>query len=329
MRKRKDLVYLLALVAFMTGCTGSHESVGRSSDTVDKSNGFPVIAQVVDSVVTLTSVVNIESWYIDSCGILCFSDATENPFYRIDRDRLCVTDSFGTKGQGPGEFIFPCVVKSPTGKTLLLDGADGELTWIFSEGSKVITNPDKMVLYNSPVEIDYPLIATNQSTPDCESVDIINMETGEKIDSIAFSYADQPSKDVSLDLCFDSDGKHIVIGKIFSDELVIATLDGGKISSVKTLKGDGAPGKRKHFYTRILCGKDRFYAWTNKDVEFLGRGEWNGNPSLEVYDYSGKPLAIMNMTYLPKTILLEEEQNRILAIVPDDEIHIISLDSLR
>ncbi len=63
-----------------------------------------------------------------------------------------------------------------------------------------------------------------------------------------------------------------------------------------------------------------------KNVRFDGNNDPEGNSQIEVYDYDMNPIKAINLTFLPRKILLDAHRNRLLLLsATDDDIHIINL----
>ncbi len=197
-----------------------------------------------DSCVTLNTIINIEDWVINDSMLLCRSSNTDNIFYRFDPVTFCLIDSFGTFGQGPDEYVTPRIVKSDGQKIILADIAQGAFI-CDSEKSHCPNNN----CYNTPFEINYPVIGyTELRGPDRYCI-AGNIQTGETTDSLALLISDRPSTDIPLEYKSASNGEYVVLAQQFYNEITVIKLnDKGQFGRIICYRGNDKGSDIKPYY---------------------------------------------------------------------------------
>jgi len=299
------IFYLSALVS----CSNGNSINDRLTTRISNRGNFLLTETPDDSLVRTTSILDIDDWTMDSTGILCCSYGTDMAFYRLNTNTMCLVDSFGARGVGPEEFSLPGIVRSSKKRTLLIDGNKDELILIEDGKKHSLKHKKQHRFYNSPIEIDYPLVAFYQLTPDWRSFNIIDFASGELTDSLYLYQKDQENENIKLDFRIDGNKHHAVLGRVYVDEIMILDLDKGKISRINMLEGNGIADNKNTYTIDVQCGADAFYILTNKYKTEIGDKEG----CIESFDYDGNPIKKIMLKFRPKRILLDEMNHRIIA----------------
>lgn len=308
----------------IAGCT--EKSTDARIAEKQLSDQFPTVISATDTSIAPQSIINIEDWTACNSEILCQSSNTDRLFYRLDPATFCTVDSFGTNGQGPDEFIFPKIVRSNNGATILVDIAKNKF---ISNDVETIVSPNEYG-YNSPFDVAYPIVGFTELIGRDRACYLIDVNTSEIVDSISFKSSEMPSPKIAVNFRAASNGRHVVIVREFLDEIIIIDLDkNNSFDKITRYKGQGQPSARRPYYVGVECGKDRFYVMSMIDVSFGSNGEPSGKCSIDIYDYAATPVAKIEVNYFPRRILLDADRNRLLALSAfDDDIHIIDLPRL-
>lgn len=324
------------LLAF-TACNNNNEN--RLS-VKDSNIDFPTEISVPDSAITLPSIISIDEWTIGNRGLLCLSLTTDKLFYNIDTDDFQTLDSFGVMGQGPGEYLFPHVVKSSNNNTIVAETMLRAFHKIDGENRETTICPAEQLMLNDPNEIKYPIIGFYELTRDEKQVPVkiwrsMDVSEGATIDSLVFNYSDMPAEIQSANLLSSVSGNHIVFIRNFIDEYIIAELDDtGKIAGATKYVGNKSPSIDCPGYCDVACGDGYFYLLSNKNISYSSgdnrfSAESIGKSEIEIIDYEGNPVAKLKLDIVGRKMLLDKNGSRLLLLsADDDDIHIVPLNRL-
>lgn len=312
---------IISLMLFLAlSCTNKNT---KTYVEVAKSEDFKEVENTGDSVIELSSIINIEEWSHDNNGIVCRSYNSDKVLYHFDPTNFTTLDSAYEMGQGPDDLIVPRLMTSTDSKPILIDLATGKM--IFTNEKTMDFANDKIIRksLNSPIVIDFPIAGFNELHGDGRTFSIMNLTTGELIDSISFvPNQDKPNVDFKVSAL----PNRAVIASQFSDEVRILNFnDDYKVSNVTVLRGSGNNTNRP-YYIDVVCTPNAFYLISLKEMEFTSSAIPEGAARIEVYDYNGAPLKLIYPEFIPRKILPDPDNKRILALsATDDDIHIITL----
>lgn len=312
---------IISLMAFLAlSCTNKNT---KTYVEVTKSDDFKEVVNTSDSVIELSSIINIEEWSHDKIGIVCRSSNSDRVLYHLDTTKFTTLDSAYEMGQGPDDFIVPRLMTSTDSKPILIDLATGKM--IFTNEKTMDFANDKIAQksLNSPIVIDFPVAGFNELHGDGRTFSIMNLSTGEFIDSISFApNHDKPNVDFKASALQN----RAVIANQFLDEVRILDFnDEHKISNVTVLRGSDNNTNRP-YYIDVVCTPNAFYLISLKEMDFSSSAIPEGAARIEVYDYDGTPLKLIYPEFIPRKIIPTPDNQRIIALsATDDNIHIINL----
>lgn len=333
-------LYLKILLAinllFFVAC--NNDEGNRVSESKSNSN-YQIEIAIPDSAVTLSSIISIGEWTIGDRGVLCLSETTDNIFYSIDLNNFQTLDSFGVRGQGPDEYLYPHVIKSNNKNALIAETMLRAFHKLDGKDRETLVCPVERLSLNDPNEIRYPIIGCYELSRDKKQEPVkiwrsIDVSKGETIDSLVFYDSDIPLKVSGSHLRSSVYGEHIVFIRPYIDEYVIVELDGtGKVTDATKYIGDKEPSIDCPCYSDVVCGKKYFYLLSNKNISYGNdKTGYSSNPSgkseIEIIDYKGNPVAKLRLDIYGWKMLLDEDRSRILLLsADDDDIHIVPLNS--
>ncbi|MDE5555026.1 MAG: TolB-like 6-bladed beta-propeller domain-containing protein [Muribaculaceae bacterium] len=321
----------MALIVAITSCG---ESKSKGNGVCEKNADFPKVVSVPDSAVELDAIIRIDEWNVGDSALVCLSQHTDKLFYRFDLDNFQTIDSFGVEGQGPGEFLSPKLVKSAHKRTILADSQNRNFIEIKGNEKTEIKCPDVWMLFNQLCDVNYPIVCMYELGRDSEMNEVfkwntMDVTTGEKIDSIYFNRYDKAFPDMRMYLSTSTNGKYIVFITIPKDEFQIAEVSPeGKIIERTIYKGSKETSNERPYYVDVVCGKDYIYLLSAKNAQF-SKDDISGNSEVEIYDYDGNPVALLQLDVISIKMMLDEDRGRLLLTSPlDEDIHIVQLPEL-
>ncbi len=226
-------------------------------------------------------------------------------------------------------------MKSANKKTIVADSQTRIFTEFKGGEKSEIVCPDKWALFNQLCDVNYPIISSYELGRDNEGREVLkwgimDVTTGEKIDSINFNAHDESDPDVRLFLKTATNGQYIVFVNIPKDEFQIAKVSSdGKVTERTVYKGSDALSPESPYYVDVVCGKEYFYLLSEKNAKFSRQDGLSGNSDIEIYDYAGNPVAQLKLDIISISMLLDEDRGRLLLTSPlDEDIHIVQLPEL-
>lgn len=313
------LIFSAIIIIQFTACNNTNDRI----EYYDNEHNFPIISSATDSIISLPTILEIEEWGIDDSYLFCRSNNTDI-FYQFNNQKFNVIDSFGTIGQGPNEYINPKLVKSNQNNIIITDLAKNTL-------KNLNTNREyhwNGFCINSPIDISHNIIgytSLQKSNRIFYTYDLISQKN---VDSLNISHGENTSKNIPLNFKVASNGEFTVIVKEFSDDIYIIKLDkNGSFQRIKCLSSQSELSKIKPYYIGVECGEDYFYVLSMKNNIFDNSGDCFGKSTIDIYDYSGKAIEQIMLEFTPRKILLDQNNNRLLALsIVDEHIHIINLN---
>lgn len=321
MKKQYIIFAFISIAIYISSC--GNKNVDSRIKYQSISNHSQTSFEAADSSVRLSSIINIEDWVANDSVLLCRSNNTSNIFYRFNLKTLNITDSFGTMGHGPDEYIMPRIVKSDNKNIILADIASNK--FIAGDQQSSFLSNDHCL--NSPLDIKYPIIGFTELKRNEHILYVCNIESGDIIDSISFTNTGRHSPDIPLNYKAASNGNFLVVAQQFYDELTIIQLNNNfKFKHIICHQGSDIKSQIKPYYVDIVCDSDRFYVLSMKDVVFNENKDPDGTCTIEVFDYNATIISTINLKIFPRKILLDSTNDRLLILsATDDDIHILDL----
>ena len=321
----------MVLIVAMISCG---ESKSKGNSVCEKNADFPKVVSVPDSAIELDAIIHIDEWNVGDSALVCLSENSDKLFYRFDLDNFQKIDSFGVEGQGPGEFLSPNLMKSANKRTIVADSQKRNFIEFKGNEQSEINCPDLWMLFNQLCDVNYPIVCSYELGRDSEMNEVLkwttmDVTTGETIDSIYFNRYEAGYPDIRLFLRTSTNGKHIVFITIPKDEFQIAEVSNdGKVIKRNVYKGSVEMSNERPYYVDVVCGKDYFYLLSAKNAVFTKDGV-SGNTDIEIYDYDGNPVALLQLDVISISMVLDEDRGRLLLTSPlDEDIHLVQLPEL-
>lgn len=313
----------IALMAggLMAGCsTGGKLS---TNDDLEKSNAFPTERSVNCQGTEPDVVINIENWVLTDSALICQSGGSERNFYKLSSRDFNAVDSFGVRGEGPGEFLYPKIVRNAESKDFA----------IFDNGKCTLYIPSHR--HDFYTEFQLPAHAMNSPAVVGDSAVMFVEYTSDRLALLAWDFktnlqetvlefTDVNGEVMKKDFAWDTDGKRIVIAHNYADRVLTGQLNGDlTLTDVKAYQGTNSPENIPYFYFDVELGENYFYLLADKN---LNAECDKGGSDIEIYDYDGKPVTVIH-TDIPSFLMALDEANHriLLTSATDNSIYTIDL----
>ena len=309
----------IAALACMAACTSPE--MGKVQ-TLEKENDFKQTIDLVCEQMEVPAIISIREWQIQDSLLLCQSDDTDYFYYRFRLSDFALVDSFITKGQGPGEFIFPTMARSENDEWLALNR--GKREFVKMKGKEMIKEiPYKR--YENITDMKtyrYPLVGYMNFFPREVTWKLFDVETNTVKDSIL--YMDETNKGQALQQHdfkwdFGADNR-VVLAFRNRDEYTVAKLQADTIANIKIYHGTESTASGA-YYTDVQCSDKYIFLLSGKhDASTMESDEHSSE--IEVFDYEGNAVCLLKLDYAASNMLLDKKNSRFLfTSYSDDDIH--------
>lgn len=292
----KLTIMAAAVMATITGCNRQNTGVNYPKEVKYD------IAKMPDTMVdaegdSLRVLIDVEEILMDGGDIICVSNLDTFAFHRLDADKLTEKEKFGRRGDGPGEFLSPKMLKPLHGDPYLID------SWKYRMLSMDLndTIPYGNRLFNQPKEVDFPLIGYYTLDHGFREFVLYDVKNDVTTDSIDFQTIDEELKDQSL--FWDTNGKKIVATFLEYDMIIIFDVVDGHLSNPVICRGRF--GKGENFLLSVACLDDKFAVLTCP-----GELDDSAVSKIVVFDYDGNLLTKLNPDILAGRMIYDKENSR-------------------
>ena len=314
----KHSVIILCLIMLL--------SCGREPEHIEQqpiSGQFPICAARNDSAKALPVEVKVKEWALSGDTLYLLSTERNNFINEISLDDMSLISSYGTIGQGPGEYIFPRLISSERGGMFLGDAALGVLQAL-SDSLK-----DDIICLNQQIPMNNAYLLNDTSlvyvlySPNGTRLIVRDLATDEALDSMPLPVIPFANSEMSTPAFHvGTNGKYIVVAYQGADRFdIIGQSESRRLGSTIVFQGDAPLGNQNFFFIDLACGENYFalLSMKNKDVTHE-----ESYPGIEIYDYQGNPIAKISIDFLAYRILIDDKHNRLLLLsATDDNVHMI------
>lgn len=317
----KYFFYLIWILLFFGSC--QNEQSKKWSKEIRNDRKFPNIRMASEISKDLNSIISIDEWCLNDSVIICKSSLTDNFFHVFNLSNLTLRNSFGTKGNGPNEWIAPHLFIESQNDWIIIDNGKKEC-FILKNGKIYKKMPlYTKYTYSMPQIIRYPIIGVIENIPNKPIWKLQDIETGDILDSFSLTMDNTDNKKDISEFCWSISNNHIVFANLFIDQFSIHELNENKMINKYLIKGDGLISKNKCYYSDITCTDDCIYILSQKNVD-ISTGD--GTSELEVYNYDGSPKELFKLNFIANKMLFDNLNKKMLFLSPlDDSIREIEI----
>ena len=312
------LIFIIATFAFASCRNGESKHM-----TISNSKNFAIIASVETTNFQIPDSINIKQWVNSKDEILCLTDKDKYTLSIISIDSLKPLNSFGKRGHGPEEMLRPHVMASCNGDFSVLDNGNRRIYRIkdmqLTKGKDISSSE----AFNLPKIFRDSLVAYQEATPDVLRLKIYNPATGAAQTLMSFPETEDADNSDMFDFVFNTHENFIVTSNIYADMFTIMEI-GKDLKPVKvtTISGNSRFNLSRIIYSDIICD-DMIYLLCQENVDV---NDYSGYSTIEIYEYSGKPVKKINMDIIADKIILDKGRQRIICTSPsDDDFHIMKI----
>lgn len=312
----RNLVCLLLFISIIS-CNNYNEYI-----TKRKSTDFARRIHLNSKSKELDGIINIDNWVLTDSQIVCRSSGTDNSFYTIDNRTFTIKDSFATKGEGPEEYIMPNIIPNTSNSYLIADVSKKEIQlWEDGNIKKRMSTP--VMTMNDPQIWKYPFMGCTEIFPNALIWKMVNIEKGVVCDSLLFDDPQKEGKAIINDFAYRFHNNKFVLLHYQLDKLMIADINlENRLENKIVFEGDTPTSDESILYSDLACTDNFIYLLSQKKVNIE---EQSGLSTIEVYNYEGRPVCLIELDMIASSFLIDIRNNRMLFLSPlDEKIHFIS-----
>ncbi|NPD91635.1 hypothetical protein [Xylanibacter muris] len=267
--------------------------------------------------------IQLEEWLLTSNALICKTGNPDSLYVCYDRNTLRKVSSFGKRGHGKDEWIYPHLFNVTDDEVAVIDNGSRKMFVLGEGGISYKRTAPFSDLLNNVKTLRYPVAGYVSTTPRMLSLKIADMETANLLDSICFVSEDGNSS--VYDFSWSCNENKLVLANMYSNMFVVCKL--GEKYNIETMdyyETDLKFYDDKVFYTDIACGEN-IYLLSQKKIDMENK---SGFSEIEIYDYNGKPVMKLSLDFVAGKMLLDERNHRLLLTsVMDGDIHTVKLRS--
>lgn len=321
-RKNSNWVFGLSLLLF--ACNGKPKGTvwEEHVNTLD----FTSIEQVKTTSFALSEIMEIEEWLLSDTLLVCKNSSGNPYYYVINVNDFSVIGAFGHRGHGQNEWIGPRLVQKGEGGFCVLDNGRRAVYEVEKPDTTYSIHKLKDLTLELPLNnvksIAYPICAYCTNIPNALVWNVGNIETLSVSDSISFVDENNEGKSIRYDFSYDVNQGYVVFAGLYIDRFMVARLDeSNRLSHKLMFVGNGEEDmERKAYYTDVVCG-DFIYLLSQRKMDLPNM---SGTSQIEVYDYSGKPIKVINLDIVATNMVYDKHNKRFVFLSPsDNDLHVL------
>lgn len=312
----------------------------------DEGRQFPVTLQVTPSFVPIQEIIQIGNLYKQG-DYMILQNTERNAssfFYVYSYPDFHYLYSFCPRGNGPGEYLMPAVIKNTPGNIFSFrdHGTDQIVTYQLSDSAalpagKFDCKPDETHFFWEINYIDANKYVLKSSTNQSNARELWDLAQRKKLASLpnTFDLAQEMGENYYPefdDFQIASFAEKMVFAYFLIDRIEIGQVKGDKMqinTSIGTNKipdfhlfNQETEGKYKYsvdynrvYYEYVTCTDQYIYALSAR----IPWGDLNRQHSsiLEVYDWQGKPVKAIHLQQSLSAFTVDENTQTIYGINPD------------
>ncbi len=305
-------------LSVLCSCSGNND-IAISKHSIDTN--FNTEISPKDSVISNNSIYNVSQWTILNDELVILSEQTDNAIFKFNTKSYNLVDSLGHYGQGPDEFVAPSLIESNENLIIADNGNRRVFTVKENSISRIDDFGPAIMPVNNAFDIAYPIVGYKTKLRADYVVYLQNIATGEVADSLTFS--DDIIRKLTKNVEFKLSGnkQHLVCAWIGVEKFWIVDIQDQKFGQINEYSAAGL-GNNSFYYVGADCGENYFALLSMKGADYR---QDNSKPNhIELYDYHGKPLAKINLSFTAYSLLLDEQNSQIFLLsTADEKIHVV------
>lgn len=317
MKKIQGLLILSILIA--AGCSKNRQNIVITNN----EHIFQHSDKIQDIQVAMPDSIQIGEWATDGEQILISTDNADCMFAILSLDSVEVSNTFGKKGKGAGEFLMPHVIGSRENGFMIVDNGNNKIMKVDGTSVSEVNVTGKTDMFNQPHFIGTGFIGFEELSPTRLTLNKYGIAGGETATILTFPEEGVTDNSDLFDFVWDYyDGK-LVTAHLYTDKFSIRNYDAdGNISSINHVGGNDNYSQDHITYSDIACGDYIYLLYqANVDIE-----NFSGYSVIEKYDYDGTSVSKYEYDGIIDKIILDQEHNRMFfTSTSDEDIHYFEL----
>jgi hypothetical protein len=308
--------YTWAILFFCLSC-------GQNVKHKEKELAFQFKQEVkltADSVF-INEVLEINNWGLVDSLLLIQSSSTDTIFYLYSLPNLKLVESFGLKGQGPNEYLYPRMSSGQLKQVHIYDNGKRKFQTVqISENGHNLKNERTLNTYkifNSFGQVEDSLFCMKEETPNHIGLMLYSITSSEpKLLSSFQIKANNKGRSSENDFHVTVNNRNITVAYLHEKKVEFYEINDKNEFQKKNVHSDGqALNPNKFHYTDIVSSDNFVYALYHGVHEYDDFQDISVS-TVEVFDKNGKSEAKLKLNKFVNRIIVDNDGKNLYAINP-------------
>lgn len=319
MKQTQFIFSCICLISLLiSGCS-------KQANKVENQFSFSEAVAVNADSIPINEIFEIKDWIRLDNQLVILSKNADTLFYIYDLPEMKLTHQFGTKGQGPGEFIFAQIAPS----------IDGKSFFIYDNGTRLLTefnlttqtrvdikfdNENKVI--NKIIDLGSDFFCIKENAPSSIFLNVyqVNDYDTKNISRREF-VVDKQGNSSQLDFTITNHNQNIAIAYYYQKRVEFYNVSKDEIVELQSISDKKTIDDAIFQYSDITSNENTIC------ILYQGMREAEIEPNkskseIEVFDWGGNGTKRLLLDRLVNKILISQDGKTIYAISPFNDEHI-------
>lgn len=285
----------------------------------DATTNSSIIRLASDSI-AIHETINVKDWICTDRQLIIQSSDVDTFFYSYSWPDIKFQNSFGRKGSGPEEFVYPHLSTDRKDMIFVYDNATHTMTeYGWKENAffinRQIKNSSKNLVSSLMAAFDNVFITKN-ATPNALSLSAIRFLKN-KLETVSVFEVEKDLKGESSmhDFAVSNFQGNIALVYERSDRIRILKMDSNdQIHDVISVENPSKPNENIWFYSDVYCDEEYLYAlYQGIDPSKIGP---EFTSKVKVFDWSGELIVQFDLGRPIRKLLIDKDKKFLYALSP-------------
>jgi hypothetical protein len=312
MKIKYNIIFIAIVMALFVKCTPSNKK--------DTNTAVTEVTDLKSDSIFVNEIIDIHDWISVDNQIIIQTSVVDTLFYSYLLPDFQFYYMFGTRGQGPAEYIYPKLTTDGKKKLYLYDNAKKKFVeFALSEKEFVVVNARDVsthMLVDKMLTVNDTLFCIKESNSDEIKIALFSIENNEfeKISEYKVE-SDLKGKASENDFLITNNKEKMATFYIHKKQIRLYQLSEKKeIEETFTLLVTRKENKNVFYYSDLCCTDKYIFAlYQGFDPDLLKSSDQS---TIEVYNWDGKLIKTLKADRIINRIIVNENINCIYGISP-------------
>jgi hypothetical protein len=320
----KNIIIILAAILFVLlfgKCTSKSKDAFPNNENIILSS-----EDITSDSILINEIIDVNNWISIDNQIIIQTSVIDTFFFSYLLPDWQIYSTFGRKGQGPQDYLFPQMATDGNKKLYIYDNAKHDLVeYVLLENKFIIKDKIKNrnpVLIDKMLNIDEITFFIKENTPNEIKFKILANKNNELIKLSDFVVESDLRGDTPFnDFVIANYKKYIATAYIHKNQICLYQIkENNKIKTLTDFTKETEVNKDKYFYTDLCCNEKYIYALYQGLVPNLVTEQ--DRSAIIIYNWSGEAIKKLNLDRIINKIIIDRHSNYIYAISPYESDYI-------